>query len=729
MSSTPPRDLRNGFRVGEIYQVDPSINCVRGPAGTSHLEPKVMQVLVCLAEDAGRVVAKERLFRTVWADTFVSDDVLTRSISELRRVFDDDARDPRIIQTIPKSGYRLIGGVAFDSAAPEQDADQEPVRAPSVHDDARRSWNWGAWAVVAPATGFVALLIWNWVGSSTTSPVVTAALRTVPLTALPGQERAPAFSPDGNQVAFVWDGETGNEDIYVQLVGAGTPLRLTTDPAADRTPAWSPDGRYIAFIRVSSSGNGIFIVPALGGPERRIGSVSWADLTPIFGPGLSWSSDGRFLAFSDRGAPQDPVCLFVLSVDGLEKRKLTSPLPRSAYDVAPAISPDGKTVAFLRVSTGGVTDIYLVPFVGGEPRRLSLDEAWAKRESAVGHRSRRSIVWAADGRDLVFSSGAALSGGALWKVPASGGRPERLPVGGDDATFPTISNRANRLAFVRETMDANIWRIEIGKSLQPVGSPVKLITSTRHEAGPQFSPDGQRIAFHSNRSGSVEIWVCDAAGLHCLQLTSLGSHSGAPRWSPDGRRIAFDSRPEEYSDIYVIDADGGAPRRMTTDPSDDVLPSWSSDGRWLYFTSNRTGRWEVWKFPADGGQTVQVTKNGGFAGFESRDGRWVYYYLSKGLSRVSVNGGEEAPVLEFPKGVYWGYWAVAERGIHFVTDATPYALEFFDFATRRVVHIASLEKAPTPYEPGLAVSADERAILYVQEDQRTSDIMLVENFR
>jgi Tol biopolymer transport system component/DNA-binding winged helix-turn-helix (wHTH) protein len=737
---TLSRTLEKGFRIGGSYSVEPSLNTITGPAGATRLEPKVMQVLLCLAGHAGDVVSKDRLMQTVWPDMFVGDDVLTRAISELRRVFGDDAKDSRVIQTIPKSGYRLIADIAFDSArhdmaAPEQGGYQEPTRA-LRGSDARRSWTWGAWAIVPTVVVFFGFLMWNWVSSSTRpSPVATAGLRTVPLTALPGQERAPALSPDGNQVAFVWDGEINNEDIYVQLVGAGTPLRLTTDPAADRTPAWSPDGRYIAFIRVSSSGNGIFIVPALGGPERRIGSVSSADLTPIFGPGLSWSSDGRFLAFSDRGAPQDPVCLFVLSVDGLERRKLTSPLPlpRSASDVAPALSPDGKTVAFLRVSSGGVSDIYLVPFVGGEPSRLSLDEAWAKRESAVGHRTRRSIVWAADGRDLVFSSGGALSGGALWRVPASGGTPERLPIGGDDATFPTISNRANRLAFVRETMDANIWRIEIGTSLQPVGSPMKLIASTRHEAGPQFSPDGQRIAFHSNRSGSVEIWVCDAAGLHCLQLTSLGSHSGAPRWSPDGRRIAFDSRPEEYSDIYVIDADGGAPRRMTTDPSDDVLPSWSNDGRWLYFTSDRTGRWEVWKFPADGGQAVQVTKNGGFAGIESRDGQWVYYYRSRRLWRVSVQrgeGGEEGPVPEFPTGVYWGYWAVSEKGIYFVnTNATPDALEFFDFATRRVVHVASLEKAATPYEPGLAVSADGRGVLYVQEDQKTSDIVLVENFR
>jgi Tol biopolymer transport system component/DNA-binding winged helix-turn-helix (wHTH) protein len=723
--------LQNGFRIGESHYVEPSLNSVTGPAGMIRLEPKIMQVLVCLAAHAGQVVPKERLMRTVWPDTFVGDDVLTRSISELRRVFGDDVKESRFIQTIPKSGYRLIAGVSAnaeqDFAPPGQDAHIETVPAVrgSARYEARRSWKRGAWVIGLAASVLVGLLIWGWMGSGTrVSPVtVVVPLQTVPLTSLPGQERAPTFSPDGNQIAFTWDGETGDEDIYIQLVGAGIPLRLTTSPASDRNPAWSPDGRYIAFVRVSQHESGIFIIPALGGPERRIASVKWENVWDMYGAGLSWSPDGKFLAVSDRSTPQDPASLFVLSVDRSEKRKLTSPPPGSARDLAPAISPDGQTVAFLRTTSGMVSDIYVVPFVGGEPRRLTFHEASLHR-----------VAWAPNGRELVFASGINLSGGGtLWRVSASGGKPERLPIGGDNATYPTISGRANRLAYVNRSLDANIWRIEIGKSAPPVSSFTKLIASTRYEAGPQFSPDGRRIAFHSDRSGSIEIWVCDAAGLDLIQLTSLGRHSGTPRWSPDSRRIAFDSRPGKDSDIYVIDADGGAPRRLTTEPSDDVLPSWSNDGRWIYFASGRPGRWELWKMPAEGGQAVQLTKHGGFASVESRDGQFLYYAKGayvKGLWRVPVNGGEEAPVLEFPEVGYWGYWALAEKGIYFVnTRRRPYALEFFDFETRRVVHVARFEKAPTAFDAGLAVSSDGRSILYVQEDQINSDIVLVENFR
>ena len=149
-------------------------------------------------------------------------------------------------------------------------------------------------------------------------------------------------------------------------------------------------------------------------------------------------------------------------------------------------------------------------------------------------------------------------------------------------------------------------------------SATKLIASTRVEACPQFSPDGTRIVFASDRTGSDEIWVSDAAGSNLVQLTSFGGPmAGIPRWSSDGRRIAFDG---DWG-IHVIDVDGGRSRRVASDTPDAVVPSWSRDGRWIYFASTRTGRLEVWKVPAAGGQAVQITKRGGFAAFESQDGK------------------------------------------------------------------------------------------------------------
>ncbi|MGI9167228.1 MAG: TolB family protein, partial [Pyrinomonadaceae bacterium] len=265
--------------------------------------------------------------------------------------------------------------------------------------------------------------------------------------------------------------------------------------------------------------------------------------------------------------------------------------------------------------------------------------------------------------------------------------------------------------------------------------PTKLISSTQYDGAPQFSPDGQKIVFQSERSGLSDIWICDQEGTKARQLTFIGGPLvGTPRWSPDGRHIAFDARAEGHSDIYVVDAEGGRPRRITMETSNDVVPSWSRDGRLVYFASNRTGtRPEVWKAPVAGGEARQVTKQGGFAAFESLDGKYLYYAKldAAGLWRIPVEGGEESLVFDQLKPREWGYWAVADGGIYFInSEAKPHAtIEFFSFATSRVTPVATIEKEPINWASNLAISPDGRWILYTQLDQSDSDIMLVENLQ
>jgi Tol biopolymer transport system component len=395
-------------------------------------------------------------------------------------------------------------------------------------------------------------------------------------------------------------------------------------------------------------------------------------------------------------------------------------------DRAPAFSPDGRTIAFSRVIPSGGGGIYVVPAAGGEPTRVTAEQHfWLER-----------LAWLPTGRELLFSSGATApeSNSSLWSVSASGGSPERLGIGGDNAANPAVSPRANRLAYEQPRRDANIWKIALPQSTRPPPAPTKLIASSRDENAPHVSPDGARIAFLSNRSGSDEIWLCDTAGSNLVQLTTSGGSFGTPQWSPDSRQLAFEG--VKPPGIYVIGVEGGLPRQVTTDPS--VLPSWSSDGRWIYFASNRTGNFEIWKVPAGGGRAVQVTKRGGFRAFESADGTFVYYAMGYakdadvgGVWKVPVNGGEETAILDLPKVEFWGYWALVKDGIYFVdAEASPRpALRFFDFGSSRVSHVVDLDKKPIEHEPGLAISPDGKWLLYTQMDSRSGDIMLVDNFR
>ena len=333
---------------------------------------------------------------------------------------------------------------------------------------------------------------------------------------------------------------------------------------------------------------GLYLIPALGGQERKLAETR-VPFNYWLGSCLNWSPDGRWLAVCDSDDLSiEPLSVFLLSVDTGEMRRLTS--PTEGRDVSPAFSPDGRTLAFARYGSGVTSDLYLLDLdedltPKGEPRRRTFTEA-----------TTTSPVFTPDGRDIVFSSGP-FGNPSLWRVPVSGSAsPERLPFG-ERGDYPGISRQGNLVYTTRE-IDLDIWRVNLPLT---DGAAVKLISSSRLENAAQYSPDGNSIAFVSNRSGSYEIWKCDSDGSNPVQLTSLGAPlTTRPRWAPDGKSIVFHSDAEGHFDVYVVNADGGAPRRLTSDPSRDGSPTWSRNGKWIYFCSNRTGDVQYFKMPASG---------------------------------------------------------------------------------------------------------------------------------
>ena len=618
--------------------------------------------------------------------------------------------------------YQSAADLRADLTRLKHDTGAEAILAASSssHVEGGRVRRLRRWAVVAAA---LVLAVGGEVGYRHFRLVPNAPvppMKAVPFTSFPGIESAPSFSPDGNQLAFVWSGENeDNWDIYVKLIGSESLLRLTTNPATDRAPAWSPDGRYVAFHRHTGSEDGIYLIPALGGAERKLYSPRLAGLSGL--ERLDWSPDGKFLAFCENMPDAQLTRISVLSVETLEKRIVTAPPPSAFFgDRYPRYSPDGRTIAFVRGFTTAIADLYLVPVAGGELRRLTHNDVID------------GLTWTPDGAHLIYSAYRGNSSG-LWKVSVAGGEEERLPLSTENDFNPVLSRDGRRLAYVRALADQNIWRFEVPRSPGLAKPPTRLIASTQIDAGPQFSPDGRRIVFASGRSGNCcEIWASENDGSKPVQLTHFGGpHAGTPRWSPDGRQIAFDCDAGGNTDIYVVSAEGGQPRRVTTDRSNDVTPSWSRDGRWIYFASDQTGAWQLWKMPAQGGKPVQVTKGGGYAAFESYDGKTVYYAKGPtvpGLWKVRVGGGEETLVLGQLQDTLWGYWGLVREGIYFY-NARAEAIEFYSFTTRKAAKVLKPEKVPVFMYPGFSVSTDGRCILYTQTDTLSSDIMLVENFR
>jgi serine/threonine protein kinase/dipeptidyl aminopeptidase/acylaminoacyl peptidase len=551
------------------------------------------------------------------------------------------------------------------------------------------------------------------------SAVSLPPMKTVNFTSSPGIEEMPAFSPDGKSIAFVWNGvNQDNFDIYVKLIGAGSPLRLTNNPALDFYPAWSPDGRYIAFQRSGKGGYSYYIVPSLGGDERKIADVEQA------GGGIDWSPDGKNIVVSASDS-SGVTGIMLISISTGEKKVLTSQVNIGFinYD-DPKFSPDGNQVAFIKELSFQVSELFVVPTEGGEEKQLTFDK-----------HNILCDAWTPDGKEIVFSSNRS-GNNALWRIPSNGGSPKLVAGTGYDASGFDIGKEGNELAYTHFINNVNIWRLDLSASASVLKSPEELITTSYSQIEPQYSPDGKYITFTSNRSGTREIWRCNKDGTNPVQLTSFGGPSpGTPRWSPDGQSIAFDCQLKGIEDIYIINSGGGTPRQITFSKFNDQIPSWSGDGKWIYFTSNRTGVYQIWKIPSNGGKAVQVTKNGGYCAFESYDSKYLYFAQKDNNSkilRVPVTGGEEEIVNDkILNNLNWGGWALTGKGIYFAKiDSNIIGhIYYYNFDTKKAKPIFVTPKPIWPYSTKIDVSPDGRLLLFVEVDEYSSNIILTQNFQ
>jgi Tol biopolymer transport system component/DNA-binding winged helix-turn-helix (wHTH) protein len=697
------------------------------------LTPKAFDLLLALVEHHGRLLEKDELLKLVWPDTFVEEANLTYNISHIRKALGEGENGQKFIETVPKRGYRFVAevwevaGAEHPPASSVQTGLEIGAEIAGFSRYRRGAIFAVAWLVVAGAAFGLYQLIR---GRQSRARIAVSDLQVIPLTSFYGREGCPSFSPDGSQIVFDRGGE-----IYVKQIDGQGFLQLTNNSANDTSPAWSPDGRYIAFMRYAPEGNGLYLAPAIGGPERKLASA-FPDLE--FWRRPAWSPDGKRLALVDRNAEQEPLSLYLVSVETGERRRLTYP-PNALVDHhSPAFSPDGKTIAFTQrvrrtdsvlLNLAVEQSVYLIAATGGDPSRLHLELSGGEILKTATY-----PTWTPDGKELIFSSrqvGHLPS--KLWRVPSSGGVVEEIPVGTNVSEL-AISAQGNRLAFVQTDYDLDVWRIDLSAPAAGDKPVKKFISSTRFDVNAEFSPDGRKIAFASDRSGQWAIWVCDSDGEHPRQLTSDIDQAASPRWSPDGQQIAFDGIFGGSQDVCVIGAEGGQWRRLTTEPASDSMPCWSRDGQWIYFNSNRGGKEQIWKLPSAGGEAVQVTQQGGYLPIAAPDGKFIYYGKRRdgpGIWRIPVSGGEESFVLDQHGAGYGKHWAVTDEGIYFLTtaDLAKPVLEVFSFKTGKVSRVAALERIVSLAFRGLSVAPDKRWLLSTQIERYGGDIMLVDNFR
>ena len=446
------RPQRDRFRFAQ-FELDLASGILSKRGHRLKIQRQPFQVLTLLIRFAPDVVSRDAIRRHLWGDELRNDfdQSINFCIRQIRAALSDTAVEPQFLETVPREGYRFIGCLEGSvTVEPSQLAEVDSSKTGVLSADNnqtnfhthpwRTAWFIGGALAVAAVLG---LAFWRADRSGVDSQPDVSLVR---FTSTAGFAEAPAFSPDGNQIAYSWnpEGQT-NSSIYAKLIGTGAALQLTYPPGSDSVPAWSPDGRYIAFYRNVPNQSGYYLVSALGGTVRRLLRADFLNNSLGESPGaIAWFPDGRHVAVvmpSTRSEPQlladvrSSRRILRLDIETGEQVSLTNFSTGKLSDAQLAISPDGKMLAFVQAPGTSADEIFLLPLAGGgRPRRLTDFGAYYK-----------GVAWSADSRELIFAMEVG-ERERLWRLPVNGGAAHPITSSLETLASPAVADRGNRLA-------------------------------------------------------------------------------------------------------------------------------------------------------------------------------------------------------------------------------------------------------------------------------------------
>ena len=645
--------------------------------------------------------------------------------------------DETVRITMPTGGY----GVHFEElvakvAIAEQPA-AFPAEPPAIHPEqpsadgpilpqrpSRHLVRHRVWYLVVVGVGLLSVLfaaIHHWSGTWSRDDEYEIE----PFSSEAGLQFSPAISPDNKTIAFVWNGGNDEFDIYSKSVGSAELQRLTHNSLPSTHPAWSPDGKQLAFLREAGAERPqtaareeaqLIVLDTVTHRERLIRRMqdslgTWGSSNPLAGcETLSWTPPGDQMILTDPSGEEHGL----ISISTLTGEQKTISRPGgSDQDCYARLSPDGKTIAFVRLISHAVGYLYTIDVTGNHLNRLTREV-----------KDLRGVGWTPDGSHLVFAS-KERGASQLRVISVQGGESKPLPAATASAADPSVSPNGKFVVFVENHENWNIWRLPLKGD--EIGAPQRFLASTGQNHSPSFSPDGRTIAFVSDRSGNPEIWLCDSDGQHLRQLTHFGGPwLGTIRWSPDGSSIVFDARPKGHSAIYRMSVHQEKPELVEDQPPFEVRrPSWSRDGRYIYFDTTRGGAPEIWRRDLKTNQNQVIAPAGFMVGIESPDGKRIFYQENEqrhvwvsdpdGGSPRQLSQVSPTPDLD---------WTPVGSSIYFASSTSAggadiLAFDVSDGKLRKLGHVSQNLALGTP---SFVVSPDGQTLLFAAIDNSSSEI-------
>jgi len=551
------------------------------------LRPKVFTTLQVFVEHAGRLLEKDELMQRIWKDQFVEESNLSFNIKVLRRVLDDDAHQPRFIETVPRRGYRFIANVNQNSGPLAVKAEAVVSRVPSLTVASPKPIKRVYLSIALFAVLVLACLSGAlWFGqrkhfaSGLSAPILSKPFKSENFLSA-GAERA-VITPNGKYVAYTTE-VGGKTSIWLRQLETSENIQIV--PPSEllyRGLAVSHDGNSLYFARNNEEDRNslsIYRVMTFGGiPVKIIGKTQGS---------ISLSPDDRQISFVRCKYEDEDYCSLLLAdVDGQNERKLLT-RPRPFRIVDNQFSPDGKSIAFaLGQSRNGASDFRLL--------RFDLANGTEIQISPKTFFEIENLKWLPNGNELLFTAYETIDGPLrIWEASLLN---QEVKVLTNDAT--------------------NYWSISLDSAAD------KMIAT--------------------NTSNTFHLYLAPANDLNnAKSLAVARTFTFAP-----GGKIVFAG---DDGDIWTINRDGGEQRQLTNSPLKDFGPRVSPDGQYIFFGSARSGSIQVWRMNSDGSNQIQLTKGeGGYPVFVTPDHQSVYFVsaLQRRLWRISPEGSNETKVSE-----------------------------------------------------------------------------------
>jgi Tol biopolymer transport system component/tRNA A-37 threonylcarbamoyl transferase component Bud32 len=538
--------------------------------------------------------------------------------------------------------YQHAADIRTDLQRLKRDAESARVPLPQP---ATPSKKWSRLLAVASGIAVVAILLVigaRWKGSS---PALHTTLSQVTFTE--GVEEYPAWSPDGK--ALLYTGEVGKiRKIFRKDLASGQDSQLTRGDSDELQPAWSPDGKQVAFVRAHQPDvklqpgdvfgmfqeGDVWVLDLASGEETKL-------VENAFNP--AYSPDGQHLAVDASWAAARRI--WVLDRQGHNPQQVTTDTSEEVAHVAPAWSPDGRKIVFQNL----VRTKFDIRTVNLDSKQMN----WITNDSLTNIRP----SWSPSGRFIYFSS--YRSGGInIWRAPVRGdgtvsGSLQQVTTGAGQDVEVAVSPDSKRLAYATLRQNADIWRLPVSPQTGlSTRTPEAVISTTREDSRGAWSPDAKMVAFNSDRSGDMNIWLYTLADSTTRQLTTGHGSDFQPNWSPDENKFAFFSSRSGSPNIWEVEIASGTLRRLTSNSGVNVNPFYSPDGTFIAYQSDQSGRLEVWVMNGDGSNPRRLTNVGVMGHFMrwAADGLGIVFrctYNGKPATmKVSLSGGEPQPFAE-----------------------------------------------------------------------------------